>query len=115
TGCTGQPSDTRRPLATTAMNGRLVLWGCIRTQTPCAARCLAVRPRAWTMPDTAIHQSDQLNSAISNAPPPMRTRSAVPTLKLEFVMPVADADSRARATLAGSGSIATTLDASDAY
>ena len=67
------------------------------------------------MPGIAIHQSDQLKSAISNGPPARRALSAVPTRKETLVTPSAAAASRAVRILAASGSIATTLAARGAY
>ncbi len=64
------------------------------------------------MPWIAIHQRDQLKSAMSKGAPPTRSRSAEPTRNETFRMPSEVAVRRASAIFAGSGSTATTVEAS---
>jgi hypothetical protein len=66
------------------------------------------------MPWTAIHQSDQLKSAMSNGRPPLRRRSEEPTWNVTLLIPSEAVSCLATATFAGSGSMATTLEASGA-
>jgi len=63
------------------------------------------------MPGIAIHQSDQLKSATSNGSPPRRRRSADARRNVTLLVPADAARRRAIAILAGSGSMATTLEA----
>src|SRR5438552_4555802 len=114
-GFTSRATGSRPPGPVMAIPGRQVRCGRILTSIPPGRSRRPARWRAWTMPRSAIHQSDQLKSATSKDSPLSANPSIEPTRKSMLCIPLACCCQVASSMLRGSGSKARTDEAEAAY